>query len=304
MEDRLGTLLFTNFTWLIILTVAVGFIVGAIRRKHAATAQRREFAVEVTVGAIASLIPLFLFITYNHIRYAGPTAVLLILLLPEALDRAFVSCRWRALTCGVLAALSLVQCYVTIDPLMRGVCGELDKGTGTIAFATNDILVDGDTGNSISVDSQYNREILYFDLALNALLRDLEYDSDTVLIVSGEYYELAIGERVRSEYLLMGFGYGHMEKPRYVAWDADRGVRYLTDITDDNCLNIRYSSDSHVVRQAIKEYDRCIYISMPFRDQRRQYSLFARFKANEILTESYYGWQFSAYELTEYQSTK
>jgi hypothetical protein len=296
--DRFASLIFTNFSWLLLSLVGAGFIAGIVRKKHSQSKERREYLVEVTVGAAASLIPLFLFVTYNHIRYAGPTVILVLLLLPEALDRLFVGIKWRVIVCGALAALSLLQCYLTVDPMMHLVCGELNKGRGKVAFANNYILVNGTTASSISVDSQYNREMMYFDFAIDAILEDIEYGSDTILIISDEYFEPTIGGYVGAEYLIMGFGYSYMENPKYVAWDADREMRYLSD-SPHYAINVYYTNNQANISKAIDRYARCVYISLPFKDQAKQNEVFSNFNVTEIKTGNYYGWQLSAYELTD-----
>jgi len=296
--DRLLSLLFGNLSWLIFLAVAVGFIVGWIRKKHKVTAARATYLTEVAVAATVSLIPLLFFITYNHFRYASPTVILVLLLLPEALDRMLTACRWRTLVCGVLAACSLLQCYVTVDPMMYALCGELNKGRGKIVFADNTILVGGIEGNSISVDAQYNREIMYFDRSLDRLLADISWDENTALIFSGEYFEPSIGEYVGTEYLIMGFGYPYMETARYSAWDETGKERYLSDNESDE-INMVIAGAYADIDRAFEKYGRCIYISLPFKNQSRESELLMIYNAKHIGRRGVNGWVIEAYELTK-----
>ena len=295
--DRLITLIFTNFTWLIIGILATGFIIGRIRKNRVESEERRYFLVELLAGIAASLIPLLFFITYNHIRYAGPTAVLLLLVLPEALDRMNITCRIRSGLCGALAAIYLLQCYITVDPMRYLLCGTLDKGTGRLAFAKNHILVDGSTTSSISVDAQYNREIMYFDGALDKILQAIEYDDDTVIIISDEYREPTVSGYVGAEYLIMGFGYPHMPNPAYVAWDSESGTRYLSADEDDK-INILYTNNVFKIYNAIKEYEDCVYIRFSFSDQSKHERFLYKYNYKEIACESSFGWEITAYKLT------
>lgn len=297
--DRIITLIFTNFTWLIIALVAAGFIIGRVRRARAATEERHYFAFELLAGLGASLVPLLFFVTYNHIRYAGPTAVLLLLLLPEALDRMKLGVRLRSVICGALAALYLAQCYVTVDPMMYLFCGTMDKGTGRLAFAKNNILVGGSDATSVSVDAQYNRELMYFDRALDGILRAIEYDDDTVIIISDEYREATVSGYVGAEYLIMGFGYPHMPNAAYISWNAQKGERYLSSSKSDE-INILYTSNLFKIYNAINEYEDCIYITFSFSDPSKRERFLYKYKHEVVAEERTCGWEMTAYKLTSY----
>ncbi len=300
VRDRLVSLLFINFTWLIILIVIVGFVIGLIRGKKADSDERTYLLFEALAGISASLVPLLFFITYNHVRYAMPTVILLILILPEALDRLLVGCRLRSLLCAVVAACSLLQCYVTVDPMMYLCCGTIDKGEGKIAFADNSVLEGGKTATSISVDSQYNREIMYFDEALDELLKEIKYDDDTCLILSTEYTETSVGQSVGAEYLIGGFGYPHMEKARYVSWNSEVGERYL-GYDESEAINIVYASRYWEMYRAVGKYDRCIFISFAFSGESplEKESMKCFFEYERIAQKTHKGWTVYADLVTE-----
>ena len=287
--DRLASLFFTNFTWLIILCVLAGFVVGCIRHKKSDSDERTYMLFEIIAAAVVSLIPLLFFITYNHFRYAAPTVILLVLLLPEAFDRMFSGCRVRAIVCTVLAACSLAQCYITIDPVMHLCLHTFDKGEGKIASTDNSILVKGSTSNTISVDSQYNREIMYFDRTLDQLLEEIKYDENTCILMSGEYIKPSIGQYVGTEYLVLGFGYPHMEKARYICFDAERGVRYLSANSDD-AINLFYVNQHLDIYEALKKYDRCVFISFAFSNEKRFEHFMTRFNHERIAEKTVNGW--------------
>ena len=296
--DRIVSIVFTNFTWLVLLVILAGFVVGAIRKRGSDSEERTYMLVELLVAAAASAIPLLLFITYNHIRYAAPTVILLVLLLPEALDRMLADCRVRSALCAALAALSLAQCYVTADPMMYLFCDTLDKGNGKIAIADNNILVKVSTSNTISIDAQYNREILYFDKVFDDILSEIGYDDNTCILLSGEYVKPSIGQYVGTEYLIMGFGYPYMEKARFICWDDSKGARYLGTNADD-AMNIIYVSQHSDIYEALESYDRCIFISFSFSNTNLFNHFMSPFKHEKIAQKTLNGWIVSAELVTD-----
>lgn len=297
IKDRLLSLLFSNFTWLVLLLIVAGAIVGRIR-KHHTTSEARDLLVAQVLAALAAyLIPLLLFITYNHIRYAAPFALILLLLLPEALDRLFADSKLRTVTGSVLTILMLVQCYLTIDPTMYLNMDALDKGNGTILSTRDHILRENPNAtNCISVSTQYNREVLYFDYAFDKLLSEIEYDDNTRLLFSNEYQKPTIGGFVASEYILTGFGYPHMPHKRYMAWDAENQTRYLSEQAEDQ-IRIAYIWGPKAMKDALKSGKRCIYIQFPFYNQAQQDTLFENVFTTEIAHVDLMGWKLVAYEV-------
>ena len=297
IKSRLISLLFSNFTWLILLVVLAGFLVGLLRKRRITRKEQKEFLAEYAAGAFALLVSSLLFVTYNHIRYVAPLVFLLILFLPDALDRLFSGVKLRSAVCGVLVLCSLVQCYFTVDPLMYVFFNRLDKGNGSVIYTDNDILHGGSFVNSVCVNTQYNREIMYFDRAFDELLAEIGYNTSTCLVVSSEYRVPSIGGYVFSEYLIMGFGYPYMEHARYVTWDAERETRYLSDRPEES-IRVGYVSRGEEIGWLTEQHSRCVYIQFPFRDQTFEDNLLNGFTRTKIGEGSSNGWTLVAYELT------
>ncbi len=300
IKDRMLSFLFTNFTWIIVILVAVGFVIGIIRRKKLfADTEEKQFVWLVIAGFSTSLIPMFLFVTYNHVRYATPTLMLLLLLLPFALKAIFKSTRVRSWICSVLAALSLGQCYFTIDPTMYLFFDTIDKGNGKIIYTSNNIISDDmKRTQAICVPAQYNREIMYFDFALNTLMQEIGYDENTCIMLSSEYMEPYIGGYVGTEYLIWGFGYPYTDYPKYVSFSQDRQKLYLAnDRSEMVPATSIYASTSAMYISII--YDRAIYIQLPFRDEAVEQELLGIYNREEIAKVNVNGWELVAYEITE-----
>lgn len=298
IKYRLISLLFSNFTWLIFLVALVGFVVGLIRKYKVGSKEQTVFFFECIAGAAALLISILLFVTYNHIRYAAPFVFVLILILPDALDRLFSGIKLRSFLCGVLALCSLAQCYFTVDPLMRSFFNTLEKGKGQVIYTGNKILPEGEFLSCIAVNSQYNREILYFDYAFDELLASIGYNENTWLIMSSssDYEVPSIGGKVFAEYLIFGFGYPHMEDARYVAWDAESQSRYLSTNPSD-ALRVNYARTNEELHARIATYPRCVYIHFPFRYSADEDPVLRGANYKKIAESTCNGWVLEAFEL-------
>ncbi|MBR2353885.1 MAG: hypothetical protein IKA76_05215 [Clostridia bacterium] len=303
--DRLKSFAFTNLTWVVLAVFAVALIVALVRRlvmkqRTEYSEARAHYAVSVLVGLLASFIPMLLFVTYNHVRYATATVVLLLLLLPEALDRLLKKDLFQSVLCGGIAVLFLVQSYVTIDPFMHLFYNKVEKGAcGAIVYTDNRLLARSDTSRPVTVAAQYNREIMYFDDAMDDLLSKIDYkQGSTVLTFSDEYREPTIGGYVYSEYLIFGYGYKHMPAKRYITWDPVKNERYL-DMDPEQELNYKgVSSAQNLGAYVANPNLRCIYIQFPFANPDRQAELFSHFNVAEIARGTSMGWELVAYEVT------
>ena len=296
IKDRLTSLLFSNFTWLILLVIAVGFAVGALRNRTPSSREKRILLIELLTALAAILLPTLLFVTYNHIRYGSVFALTLLLLLPEALDRLLGNLHLRAALAGTLAALCLMQCYLTVDPLMRGIFPSINKGNGSIVYTKNNVLKDGDKMNSISVNAQYNREILYFDEALDELLREIHSSDESIcLVFSGEYRAPSVGSFVYTEYLILGFGYPHLNDPFYISLDEQTGERYLSR-NDEDAVDIVYATSAIGLALALPRYDRMVYVQLAFRDEGYEKNFLKGHHYQEIASVEHRGWMMTAFE--------
>ncbi len=266
IKDRFLSLVFSNFTWLIIALVVAGFIVGTVLKKHEKpTKEKNAFIIQCVAGLAASLIPLFFFVTYNHIRYCMSTVVFLLILIPVAVERLAIEINVRRTLCTTLAILSLLQCYFTIDPTMYMFFKTIDKGFGKMTYVHNSVLTNYSDSLCIGVHSQYNREILYYDRAFEQVLKDVGYTSKDCILISPEYMEPTVGGYVTSEYLITGDGYKYRPDRYYVSYDENKNDLYLSSNTEKQ-LNIYYIGGTYGISELIDTYDRVIYIQMPFRD--------------------------------------
>ncbi len=299
IKDRAVSFLFGNFTWLILLVVLVGFAVGFIRRKTLKIEpEKLQFILLVTVGFVASLFPVFSFITYNHMRYVMPSVILLLVLLPFALEMLFGRVQIRSFLCGALALCSFAQCYLTVDPFMHLFFDTIDKGNGKIIYTSNNVISDKlKRTQAICVPAQYNREIMYFDFAMDELLSKIDYKDDDCILYSAEYEEPFINGYLGTEYLILGFGYPYTEDPQYIAMDEQNKTRYLSSDKTEK-MDIRYVYSSITVSNAIKANNRAIYIQLPFRDNDYEEKLLEKYNRAEIARVNIGGWEMVAFEIT------
>lgn len=298
---RIKSLVFTNFTWLLLLLVSVGLIAGAVKRIVKKNPPRSEekiyYTAELLVGFFASLIPLLFFVTYNHIRYATPTVILAVLLLPAAIDELFGKEKLKTAILSVIALCFIAQSYITVDPMMHLMYNKINKGNGYIVYTENDVLETWTQGSvSPSISAQYNREIMYFDEALDDMISQIGYDKNTILLFPDEFRAPTVGGYVYSEYMIFGGGYRYHPKVRYISWDSQRETRYLSNNQGNELLYASVYSYTSVLNQIDRDF-RCVYIEFPFANKDRQTSLLRNFKLTEIGRGSVHGWEIVAYEV-------
>ncbi|MBE6667752.1 MAG: hypothetical protein E7607_05545 [Ruminococcaceae bacterium] len=298
---RLKSLIFTNFTWLLFAVILVGFTVGAVNwfknNRPTVSEEKLYYTVELLVGFFASLIPLFLFVTYNHIRYAAPTVILAILILPLAVDMFALKDKLKTVILGVLAACFIAQSYVTVDPMMHLMFNKISKGNGYLVYTENDVLEKWESVSvSPSVSAQYNREIMYFDEALDHMISQISYDKNTVLLFPDEFRAPTVGGFVSSEYMVFGCGYRYNARVRYISWDSKSNTRFLSS-NQDNELIYRTVYTSSSVLNSVDGDKRCVYIQLPFANAEHQEAMLRNFKLTEIGRGKVYGWEIVAYEI-------
>ncbi|MBQ9086146.1 MAG: hypothetical protein IJY47_03055 [Clostridia bacterium] len=299
VADRIRSLLFSNFTWLLLLILLAGALAYLLFRRSRPGHSTFLFVAQVLAALFAGFLTTILFVTYNHIRYAGPLVLMLLLLLPHAVNQ-IRSLPIRASLCGTLTVCFLLQCYFTVDPAMHLAFETIDKGNGRLAYSENNVISTEDAERSslpISVNTQYNREILYFDQALDRLLRSISYDEETCLVFSAEYSQQSLGYRVYTEYLILGFGYAHTEEPRYLVWDEESETRTLTADDDQPRIEICYADTPWDIQRTFPHFERVVYIQMPFRDESFQDRLLEDFSWETIASEKYNGWEINAIEI-------
>ena len=298
VKDRLLSLLFTNLTWVILAVTLVGLTVGILRKRISLFSDRFYLLIQASVGFLASLVPLFFFVTYNHVRYAGPTVILLLPVLVIALDLLFEGVRGRTICCGALALWLFLQSFVTVDPMMHLFFEQADKGHGSVSLTANSLLPNNAKEKTLSVRGQYNREMMYFDEAFDELLREIGYDDRTLLVISDNMREPSVGSFVYAEYLITGFGYPYMDNARYMSWDGELGARYLSP-NPNHQMRILFASNEARIKATMRFYDRCVYIALPFLSETEHQRVMLGYRATEIGVASVGGWELVAYELTK-----
>ncbi len=274
LKDKIKTILFTNFTWLVLLVatvclvvIIIKFIKGGEEKKKISSLTCQLFAVLVITFILA-----ISFITYNHIRYnmlvVSFVYIFAVLLLGKIEIKALV----KNVVVGVIALLFFVQAFITIDPMMYLTMDKIDCGNGYILATQNNLFVNQDVDNKIMLNLcdnvSYNRQSIYLDKALNKAIELTNYEKGkTCYVLSGEYYSPSLQENVSSEYLVLGNGYQYYtEKARYVAWNNRTKSRYLSKNPEDN-MAIFFIDDHDDLKQALSEYEEVYYIKTPFGDE-------------------------------------
>lgn len=158
-----------SFNWIILLGV-LAFLAVVIFKKE--MIKNRHWIFSLIGGNSALVLFNCLFKTVNHARYIDS-------FLPFQLIMAVVGIllwkkeRFRVITLSVIAMLSLISCYMTIDPVSLAVFNSMDVGNTRIISTSN--VQGGDA-------SIYNKQLLWMEKPLNEAINDA-YCQNTAIII-------------------------------------------------------------------------------------------------------------------------
>lgn len=306
MKDKLKTLFIANFNWLIISLIIVSVCMLIIRMKKRDVSLKEEIQKisfeekliwgDCLFGLLGALVISFLFVTYNHIRYNAPLVVILYIIVIKAVDIMFDKSAKKEIMCGMVALLLLIQCYITIDPLMLACMPVMSTGNGFLVSSENNAI----ESKANFIDSvQYNRQIYDFDIALDMLISKINYDDNVCILFSREYIAKTAGDNSYCEalHLIGGYGYQYVELPQYISWDFEKNRRYLSDCNDDKVMNIFYVNSEEEIVQCLNEFERVYYIRMPWEDLTYKEIIEEKIMDKVFCTATYHSWSLNAYEL-------
>lgn len=299
IHDKLESLFATNFTWLLFGLFALGIVAFLFRRRKDVAAHGVTlFSMSAACLAVSLLIG-FVFVTYSHVRYNSVTVMMLSLMLVALL----CSVDWhRAVTLallGLVSLLLLLQCYRTVDPVMLSVLKSADKGHGRICYTQNTVISRDAFGMRFCDSFLYNREILGFDRAFDALLADTyTYDERICYLISGKDYQAEGAlNKVSYDYLILGNGYRYFKNPRYITFDPETGRRFLAT-TPEREMGFRSVATMQHVKQYFNEFDTVYYIEFPMQDTFFDRVIKPQCTYTECETREVEGWQFKLYRIT------
>lgn len=270
ITSKLKEILILNFSWLYvagILLLAV-LLVLACRKKRAHI--NSWDGLPISVAILFYLAFQFAYITYTHSRYIIICTIGVILLF-FALFAQFCSgyCsganrRVVAACIGMLAGLSLVQTFITVDPVTLFAFRNVPIGDGVmvstrtfVRSSENQAQVFEDNPSvfydlSMTQSLEYNRQYAYFQDAFNEFLQQINYDDTKLLIIDPVFDNNAPGMTYVS---LFGDWYSDS-----IHYNEDS----LTVSMDKYMPEINYVMADNLSSECLDEYSEVYFITFPY----------------------------------------
>lgn len=211
----------------------------------------------------------YVYITYTHIRYIMPYIVGLIVIFGILLNITFPKWIIRPIE-TIVVALSLIQCFYTLDPVTRYVFPNINIG-GTEIITTrtfrrgfnNEAWIRQDDEEEMACldmtqSAIYNRQFMYFQFAFEEALKTVKYDNDTLIIISPTYEELP------GMTWICLFGQWYTDKLYY-----DPCTYRLSENKELPSLNMAIYNDD--ISLNLNDYERVFYFDMPYNSLNNSY---------------------------------
>ena len=257
---KLKQLFVVNFSWLIWLAVAVGLIVYLARKS------KGKAGAISGIGGMAGAMAAFalfscLYITTALYRYNTIfviTSWMLCYLLLESLLR-----NRKAALAAVTAGCCVLfgwQMFATVDPVSRAVSETVDTGTGEML-----LLREKSYGRFYGDHLFYNYQYTWIDRALDAMLKETEYEEgDTVILAGNQTAVVQVGGN-SGKYTLYWDESGGRRTPR----KTESAVKIST-IGSNSVAGLTTApsrDDDSGVRAALEKMgDRAVVFFLPFFD--------------------------------------
>ena len=181
LVEKLKVVFLLNFNWMIWIGIVAGAIGGIIIGKHKKLEWTKTLVISICGSVLAVMIAfLALYKIYNNARYFLP-AVPFMLFWFIAVTGSVRQKNMILVTTvlkSVLVLLSLVECFITVDPVSRLAFGETDIGKASMISTY--MYGDGMT---------YNRQIEWGEVAYHSALVDAVKDGDLIFtpVMYGAY---------------------------------------------------------------------------------------------------------------------
>lgn len=298
---KLKQLYLLNFNWVIVLLILLLALIVLLQHKkipsllNANTCKLFLMLAFTYIGFLATQI---FYITYLFPRYTILNSFFMCLLLSLLLNDVEITEALRIAPSAVIALLMLVQTFITVDPVTRLAFKNITVGETSIvtcadliAFRSNGYKIDAsDEATSImalSPYAYYNRQWGYYDNLIDAVLADISYTEQDVIVFPDCFSPNSIGP--------------------FLGWSADNYYdvrtghlfqRFGDDRDYSTMLYLRYviASSADQIPET-DEAGRVFYLRFPFSNSFDDEAVLSAFEVvdKEIIT--YRGWSVEVLEL-------
>ena len=282
-----------NFSWMLVILFICCLIICIIKHCRISNDKLR-ILLPTLVSFLLFVIFQYVYITYVHLRYIMPVIVGEIIILAVTSSMA-VSTKKQGIMVGILAVCFFAESFWTVDPITQMAFPQIDVGSSKIMTTrvfTRGIdnaatpRTDDDlqiTSLEMTQSAIYNRQFMYFELLFQKILQEINYNNETLLVISPTYE-----------------GYDGMTRMCFF------GDWYSEDIHYDK-TNYRLTSDSRkpIVNCIVwgekeidlENYKNVYYIDFPYNKNFDNDEIIANLQYSNKLKIEKYGWDASVYQL-------
>lgn len=275
---KLKELYLLNFSWLLVAIAVIAFGVWITRKirhasisaehsrieSHAVPYGERPLIAPIVCSYVAFVAFNMVYLTYLNPRYIMCHIVGLTLLavcslsyITQQRSAAYGMCT------SILILLMLAQSFFTIDPVTLRFFKNIDTGEGTIV--TTRIFYQSPEGRTtdpylassreLMHGASYNRQYCYVGTAFETVLKDIGYDSDTMVIVDPVYDKLGT--------YIAFFGKWGSDKDEYY-FNPDTGqVQQLAGPEKLNVVVV--SENTKIDLDDYRNYEKVYFVTAPYR---------------------------------------
>lgn len=186
---KLKQVFLLNFNWIFWVAIVLGIVILVIRKIIKKTKVDRELLGRtIPMGIVVIVIITFgcLYVTWTHARYITPMIPLLYLVATITIACVVKKKTFFGTVSILLSVLLLIQCFWTIDPVMKKTFREISVGSGklySLQVEPNERISDhADIRDSIV----YNRQYVYWQEILIDALNKAEYDGNMLIVMPND----------------------------------------------------------------------------------------------------------------------
>lgn len=312
MLQKFRQLLYMNFSWIMygLILIAIFVIIWKGTKVLKIYVEGKEkYFLGILFSFFAFLVYNLFYITYNHYRYLIPFAFFISIGVIMALLILFRNSKIRKCITALLVCIVFASNFFTFDPIAKATFMKQGTGTGDILIPStiytdeyDNIMIAEKEGYSsviINTSGMYNFQCHYMGNCFNKTLKQLKYDSDTLIVLPCEYRDAYGTTASLFGVNLTGYtDYYWDTKKNHLNLDCVEQIEQMEHNNRYQKLNYRIVySISEISKKEMQKYKNIYYIALPF-DPEFDHKKFLKGSRAEIKeTVQYFGWKWDVYKI-------
>lgn len=252
-----------NFIWLLVIIAIICIIVCIVLRisgKTVISSRKIDALIISSCMMGCMMLIMFFYVTFTFNRYAAPMLPMFLVFLYVLVDAIPIKKMVKYLGGCVILCLFIVQCYTTIDPVMRYIGKPISLGDLTLYNYDTGLM---DVTTSTPSDyTLYNRQNWYWGGLLNKVFSEIDSGEHSLMLIPKSEDRTIWGAYSCNQELDQQGLYFDEENKRYspVELSDVEKTMYAEIVPDGTC----YQDDEAI---DIENYNHWYYLKVPFGTQ-------------------------------------